>query len=141
MKKRPLPRKTGRPGPLRSNVRRRERAFQPRLKTADSSLLVRSRLEQRCVVYFNKKRIKFVYEPLLIVEGRQYRPDFYLPKFDAFLEVCGFGHMPHYRDRQAFKKQLYLKNGLRVAFVEYNGRGSLEAVIERALAGLTENKE
>ncbi|MFZ5980389.1 MAG: hypothetical protein ACOYVF_07125 [Candidatus Zixiibacteriota bacterium] len=133
MKKRPRLKKTGRPGPVRGVRLRRDKAFQPRLKTADNSLLVRSRNEQQCVVYFTKKRIKFVYEPLLVIEGRQYRPDFYLPKFNIFLEICGYGHMPHYRERVAFKKQLYQKNGLRVLFIEYSGRGSLEKTLAQEL--------
>ena len=95
---------------------------------------VRSRYEKKAVEYFQKENIEFIYEPLLLLDGKQYRPDFFLPEFDLFVEICGYGHMPHYRDRTAFKKQLYRKHQLKVLFIHYNGRGSLEKIIAKELA-------
>lgn len=75
----------------------------------------------------------------MLLGGRQFRPDFYLPAYELFVEICGYGHMPHYRDRVRKKRQLYEKHGLRTVFVEYAGRGSLKDLLRAALqeAGVT----
>jgi len=91
---------------------------------------VRSKYEKRTVKYLEKNNIKFQYEPLILLDGRQYRPDFYLPEHNLFLEICGYGHMPFYSDRVAFKEEMYKKNKLKAVFVHYNGKGSLEKLIK-----------
>lgn len=94
------------------------------------SAKVRSTYEKRTVKYLEKNSIKYQYEPLILLEGRQYRPDFYLPDYNLFLEICGYGHMPFYSDRIAKKEKIYEKNRLKAVFIHYNGKGSLEALIK-----------
>jgi len=77
--------------------------------------------------------IKYQYEPLILLDGRQYRPDFYLPDYNLFLEICGYRHMPFYSDRIERKQMIYKKNRLKAVFISYNGRGSLEKLIESEL--------
>ncbi|MCP4580025.1 MAG: hypothetical protein GY839_00295 [candidate division Zixibacteria bacterium] len=72
----------------------------------------------------------------MILEGRQFRPDFYLPDYNLFVEICGFGHMPFYRDRQAEKQHLYDKHKMKSVFIHYEGRGSLEKLIREKLNDL-----
>ena len=72
-------------------------------------------------------------EPLILLDERQYRPDFYLPDYDLFLEICGYGHMPHYNDRTAHKMRIYHKHNLQAIFIYYNGKGSLEELIAKEL--------
>jgi len=127
------PEKTGRPLPFRPVIARRPKLPRPSVATA-AGTAVRSRYEKKAVEYFRAENIEFLYEPLLLLDGKQYRPDFFLPAYDLFIEICGYGHMPHYRDRTAFKKQLYKKHNLRAIFITYNGRGSLEKIIEKELA-------
>ncbi|MBN1211370.1 MAG: hypothetical protein JXA92_02225 [candidate division Zixibacteria bacterium] len=119
--------------PFRAVRARRPKLPRPTVSTA-AGTAVRSRYEKKAVEYFRAENIEFLYEPLLLLDGKKYRPDFFLPAFDLFVEICGYGLMPHYRDRIAFKKQLYKKHDLRVIFITYNGRGSLEKLIEKELA-------
>ncbi|MCP4705856.1 MAG: hypothetical protein GY865_14750 [candidate division Zixibacteria bacterium] len=91
---------------------------------------VRSKYEKRTVKYLEKNNIKYQYEPLILLDGRQYRPDFFLPEYNLFLEICGYGHMPFYSDRVAFKEEMYKKNRLKAVFIHYNGKGSLEKLIK-----------
>jgi len=65
----------------------------------ESGLLVRSKYERECVKFFEDNNVEFQYEPLILLSGRQYRPDFFLPKYNLFIELCGYNHMPFYRDR------------------------------------------
>ncbi|UCD94892.1 MAG: hypothetical protein JSU69_02235 [Candidatus Zixiibacteriota bacterium] len=116
----------------------RRRKFEPKIVT-ESGIDVRSQYEKRCADYLHANRITFQYEPLILLGGRQFRPDFYLPDYDLFLEICGYGHMPFYRDRTSHKRQLYEKNNLNVIFIHYSGKGSLEKILERELGTILEN--
>lgn len=49
----------------------------------------RSRLEAKWAVFFVEAGLRYVYEPegLILENGTKYLPDFYLPDFDAYVEV------------------------------------------------------
>ena len=110
----------------------RRRQFEAVISTA-SGIRVRSKYEKRCAEFLHKNDIAFRYEPLMFLGGRQYRPDFFLPEYDVFLEICGYNHMPFYADRVVQKKQIYEKHGLKAVFVSYGGKGSLEQLIQSEL--------
>jgi len=124
--------KDGRRVPLRG-VKRTSRGLPQPSVRASSGRKVRSKLEARVAAWLDSRKITYQYEPLILLEGKQYRPDFFLPQFNLFLEICGFGHMPYYSDRVELKRQMYEKHGLRAIFIKYNGRGSLEKMLEGAL--------
>lgn len=109
----------------------RRRKFEAVIPAGSSK--VRSKYEKRTAEYLEKNKIKYQYEPLILLEGRQYRPDFYLPDYNLFLEICGYGHMPFYRDRIAQKQKIYEKSRLKAVFIHYRGRGSLEEMIKQEL--------
>jgi len=77
----------------------------------------------------------------MLIGGRQFRPDFYLPDHNLFIEICGYNHQPYYQDRRFYKERIYKKQGLRAVFINYNGIGNLEEVIKGFLTpfGLTLN--
>lgn len=81
--------------------------------------------EKACAEYLTANGIEFVYEPLLLLSGKQYRPDFYLPKLGIFIEICGFTHMPFYRDRMEEKRRVYASQGLNVHFIEIRSKKAL----------------
>lgn len=124
--------KDGRPGPAAGVRYNRPKIKPPAVPVADK-LRVRSRYEKECVEYFEEQGITYKYEPLIILVGKQYRPDFYLPDFDLFVEICGFNHMPYYTDRVEQKKQLYRHHGLKAVFIIHSGRGSIKDKLRRAL--------
>lgn len=108
--------KTGKP------LRRGENAVQARASSHPVSTsvgrAVRSRPERVCVNFFTKNNIEFVYEPWLLLCGRKYRPDFFIPSKNLFIEICGYTHMPDYRERMEEKRQVYASQGLNVLFLE-----------------------
>ena len=106
----------------------RKQKFQAELAT-DSGVKVRSKYEKTCADFLHASGIEFQFEPLMLLKGRQFRPDFYLPEYNLFLEICGYGHMPYYRSRMRHKQRLYDELGLRSAFIHYDGKGSLEELI------------
>lgn len=69
----------------------------------------------------------------MLLNGRKFRPDFFLPDFDLFVEICGYNHQPYYRDRIKYKEQIYKKNDLQSVFVNYNGTGNLRSKITEEL--------
>jgi hypothetical protein len=95
----------------------RKKKFEAVIET-EPGVKVRSQLEKHCADFLYKNEIRFQYEPLMLLGGRQFRPDFYLPDHNLFLEICGYNHMPFYRDRTNSKKEIYEKHGLQVIFLE-----------------------
>ena len=69
----------------------------------------------------------------MILDGNQYRPDFFLPDYNLFIEICGMNHLPFYSDRIEKKRKLYEKNNLNSVFINYNGKGSLIELLEQKL--------
>ncbi len=118
--------------PIRGARLERKKKFEPTIATV-SGVEVRSLYEKRCADFLFDNDIKFQYEPLILLDGKQYRPDFFLPDFNLFVEICGYGHMPYYNERLKLKERLYEKHNLKVLFIHYNGRGSLEKKIREAL--------
>ncbi len=70
----------------------------------------------------------------MLLGGRQFRPDFFLPEYNLFLEICGFNHMPYYRSRVEQKRATYEKHKLNVVFIKCSTKGMLIKEIEKAIA-------
>jgi hypothetical protein len=119
-----------RPAPGKKIVR--EKMFEPVIET-ESGIKVRSSYEKICADLLFENNIKFQYEPLMLLGGRQFRPDFYLPDFNLFIEICGYNHQPYYRDRRLYKEQVYKKHKLKAVFVNHDGTGNLEEKIGKHL--------
>ena len=117
---------------LRGLKLERKRKFERVIET-DSGVMVRSKYERVCANYLHKRNIRFQYEPLMLLDGRKFRPDFFLPDHNTFIEICGYGHMPHYNSRVSDKVKLYEKYELKAIFIHHRGSGSLRAKIESAL--------
>lgn len=110
----------------------RKRKFEPVLETL-SGVKVRSQLEKYCADFLHENKIRFQYEPLMLLGGRQFRPDFYLPDHNLFLEICGYNHMPFYRDRISSKKEIYEKHGLQVVFIEGKTPRTMLSLLQKEL--------
>ena len=115
---------SGRYNPPKGIKLTRKMKFEPTIET-DSGVKVRSRYEKICADYLFGNKIVFQYEPLLLLGGRQFRPDFYLPGYNLFIEICGYNHMPFYRDRVAEKQGVYQRYKLNVIFIRAKTHGSL----------------
>jgi hypothetical protein len=135
MNKRKRLKKNGQPGRLRGIRLPRKRQSEPAIETS-AAIKVRSNYEKRCAEYLSQHNIEFLYEPLMLLAGKQFRPDFYLPQYDLFLEICGYNHMPFYRDRIALKRQIYDKHKMAAVFINYDGKGSLEKLLREKLEPL-----
>ncbi len=110
----------------------RKKKFEAELETK-SGVKVRSQLEKHCADFLYEHQIRFQYEPLMLLGGHQFRPDFYLPDYNLFLEICGYNHMPFYRDRVKSKKEIYEKHGLQVLFVEGKTPNSVLGKLQKEL--------
>jgi hypothetical protein len=130
MPKRPRLSKDGKPREVGTRLPRK-RQFDPVLETR-SGIKVRSQYEQECVAWFEANGIEFQYEPVMLIGGRQYRPDFFLPKYNLFVEICGYGHMPHYTERQKKKEAAYKKAGLKSVFIYCREKGEVVRELKAA---------
>lgn len=129
--------KSGRFRSLRGVRLPRKKKFDTVIPT-DGQVKVRSKYEKITVEWLNSHKIEFRYEPLLILAGKKYRPDFFLPGFDLFLEICGYGHHPFYRDRVSHKEMIYRKHNLNVVFVHFSGKGGKESLTDLLKVKLAE---
>ena len=70
----------------------------------------------------------------MLLHCRQFRPDFFLPELNLFIEICGFTHMPYSRDRMKQKQALYEKCEIEVLFISIDKgetfKGKLEEVLK-----------
>lgn len=104
----------------------------PSLSTS-SGIMVRSQFEKKAISFFEENNIKFRYEPLMLLDGKQYRPDFYLTELNLFVELCGMNHMVYYKNRQEFKKQIYQKNNLKAIFINCSNISEVIPRLKEAL--------
>lgn len=132
-------RKTGRHSPTRG-IKLRRVPKNPHKLTTNSGRKVRSRLEQQCADYLTDRGIRFEYEPLMLLAGRQFRPDFYLPDYGVFIEICGYTHMPFYSDRVEEKRSLYARHRMKAIFIVHKRGEDLIATLKPKLNELISEK-
>lgn len=73
----------------------------------------KSSKEKFIAYYFNKKKIKYVYEKELKLGLKTRKPDFYLPEFDVYVEYWGkWNDNFEYRKECHDKKLLYKKHDI-----------------------------
>lgn len=79
---------------------------------------VRSRGERKIVHFFLQNGIRFAYEPLLVLGGKELHPDFYLPQFGVYVEFWGMADISQrYRGIMQAKKRLFTKHQIPVVSV------------------------
>lgn len=131
--------KTGKPSFTTTRRLPKVRLAAPDVETG-ANRKVRSQLEKVCVQYFERHGIAYIYEPLLLLAGRQYRPDFFLPDCDLFIEICGYTHMPFYVDRMEEKRRQYEKHGLRAEFLTARKQSEIVAQLNELTARFLSTK-
>jgi hypothetical protein len=83
------------------------------IKVTDGTL-VQSDGERRIAEWLTLHRIAYRYDDRLrIVEGRQIRPDFYLPEYDLYIEYWGMDTLD-YKIGMLIKQQMYQHAGKRL---------------------------
>jgi len=65
--------------------------------------------------YFDKKKIKYIYEKKLKLPSGLIKPDFYLPEFDVYVEYWGKWNSDfEYRKECKHKRETYEKNEIKL---------------------------
>lgn len=105
-----------------------------RAMTTLSGLKVRTRSEKRIADFLYKQGITFEYEKELMLSGRKYIPDFYLPEMNLYIEFFGWGHLPDYQARVEEKMKVYKNNGIACIYLFHKGSKDLEKILEEELA-------
>lgn len=77
--------------------------------------IVRSKAEARIANYLFDNNIEYEYEKSVVVDGRNIHPDFYLPKYNLFIEFYGlYGVKARYTTDVNLKEGHYIHDGTRV---------------------------
>lgn len=92
--------------------------------------LVRSRAEQEIAIWFYNKKIRIKYESIKIFfKDCFFVPDFFLPKYDLFIEYYGnFRNGSNKRNKK--KKRLYKKMNLNIIEIEEVGYKKIKEVLD-----------
>lgn len=98
---------------------------------AHNGIYVRSKIEKIIADFLHDEHIKFVYEPVLRVNGARYRPDFYLPRHGLYYEHFGM-ETPDYRAAANAKRAAYRKGGIRFIYTTVADEPEIEdAIVDR----------
>ena len=98
-----------------------------------SGLTVRSKSEARIANYLSKHNLQFEYEKEIEIFGNKYRPDFYLPKYNIYIEFFGLSHIPSYKEKCDEKKSSYAKAKIICIYLYHKGSKNLEWILEKEL--------
>ena len=78
----------------------------------------KSKGEQTIASFLDSVKIKYVYEPVVVVNDRNYErrwyPDFGLPRYDVFIEYFGIEDDPVYDLRTRHKLETFRENDIDV---------------------------
>jgi hypothetical protein len=78
----------------------------------------KSRGERTIATFLDSVKIKYNYEPGILIKDRGYNriyyPDFGLPKYDVFIEYFGIENDPVYDDRTRHKLKTFKENDIDV---------------------------
>jgi hypothetical protein len=108
----------------------RTQRHRPRYKT-HNGIYVRSKIEKIIADFLHDEHIRFVYEPVLRVNGARYRPDFYLPHHGLYYEHFGM-QTPDYRAAAEAKKAAYRTGGIRFIYTTVDDEPEIEdAIVDR----------
>mgnify|MGYP000194530096 CR=1 FL=1 len=98
---------------------------------------VRSKGEVKIANFLYEQKIDYIYEkPLTLSNGKVVHPDFYLTKYDTYVEYFGKLGDKEYNRNIALKKNSYKKDNIRCIELYPNNQNNLENII----ATLDKNK-
>ena len=101
--------------------------------------LVQSGGEKAIAEWLLARQLVFRYDDRLrILEGRQVRPDFYLPELDVYIEYWGMDTLD-YQIGMMIKKQMYQHAGKRLISIYPKDLPRLNALLTEKLALLAGN--
>ena len=99
--------------------------------------------EKSVAIYLNDLKIKWKYEnPVVVVDGKElsrtWYPDFFLPDFGVYIEVCGLERKKDYD----YRERVYNKNNVICIFVHtYKDVGIWEHYLKARLREIQEDRQ
>ena len=99
--------------------------------------------EKSVAIYLNDLKIKWKYEnPVVVVDGKElsrtWYPDFFLPDFGVYIEVCGLERKKDYD----YRERVYNKNNVKCIFVHtYKDVGIWKHYLKARLREIQEDRQ
>lgn len=90
---------------------------------------VQSRAEKKVADFFYLNAIEYQYEKSIKLWKKKYRPDFYLPEYDIYIEYWWLIGNPEYDAYKKAKSQQYAKHWLRWFGLQYKDLKHLHQVV------------
>ena len=96
-------------------------------KNRYNNIVYMSKGESTVAKAFDDLGIKYLYQPT--IPGLGFKPDFYLPEFDVYVEYAGVRGSKDYYNRNKKKKNGYSNNNYRVVFIYPNNMKEIKFVL------------
>ena len=105
---------------------------QKKILTADRTV-VQSRGERKIADWLARRELEYRYDDKFqIIQGYAVRPDFYLPRYDVYIEYWGLD-TTDYKIGMLLKKKLYQQEGKKLISLYPADMPKLDAKLPRAL--------
>lgn len=102
-------------------------------KTADKRYTVKSKGEKAIADFFFQHGIEYLYEsPVKIGRNKVVHPDFYLPKYNVYIEFYGIEKNAWYYQMIIHKKEDMAKTDTQILELYYDDLSNLKAALKSA---------
>ena len=106
---------------------------------------VKSKAEKSVADYLHENKIKYKYEETIKLGDNKIKYDFYLPKYDIYIEYWGLESLDNktgekYRERKAEKIGLYDEYNLKLISIQPEDLKNLDKIIPRRIKELGSKK-
>ena len=106
---------------------------------------VRSKAEKSVADYLHENKIEYKYEETIKLGDQKIKYDFYLPKYDIYIEYWGLEGLDNktgekYRARKAEKIELYDEHNLKLISIQPEDLKNLDSIIPRRIKELSSKK-
>ena len=95
--------------------------------------ILQSSLEELVADILYERGVEYTTHKVLILRGKRFFPDFYLPKHNLYIEVFGMSDLDFYREKMALKIKEYEENGVNCIYLYKEDFKCIQDKLDREL--------
>lgn len=115
------------------NIKKYTTYWSGRYYKNDRGDILQSSLEEVVADILYERGIEYITHKVLILRGKRFFPDFYLPKHNLYIEVFGMSDLDFYREKMALKIKEYEENGVNCIYLYKEDFKCIQDKLDREL--------
>ena len=115
------------------NIKKYTTYWSGRYYKNDRGDILQSSLEEVVADILYERGIEYTTHKVLILRGKRFFPDFYLPKHNLYIEVFGMSDLDFYREKMALKIKEYEENGVNCIYLYKEDFKCIQDKLDREL--------